>query len=81
MLDGARQILMERFSENAQLVGKLRNYVARQGAVKAEVVSGKEQEGAKFSDYFGYSENWKNIPSIVRWRCCVVVMKAFWRWT
>ncbi len=63
VLDGARQILMERFSENAQLVGKLRNYVARQGAVKAEVVSGKEQEGAKFSDYFGYSENWKNIPS------------------
>ena len=63
VLDGARQILMERFSENAQLVGKLRNYVARQGAVKAEVVAGKEQEGAKFSDYFGYSENWKNIPS------------------
>ncbi|KZL05120.1 hypothetical protein PsAD2_04475 [Pseudovibrio axinellae] len=63
VLDGARQILMERFSENAQLVGKLRNYVARQGAVKSEVVAGKEQEGAKFSDYFGYSENWKNIPS------------------
>lgn len=63
VLDGARQILMERFSENAQLVGKLRNYVARQGAVKAEVVAGKEQEGAKFSDYFGYSENWKSIPS------------------
>ncbi|KZL26375.1 Tex family protein [Pseudovibrio sp. WM33] len=63
VLDGARQILMERFSENAQLVGKLRNYVARQGAVKAEVVAGKEQEGAKFSDYFGYFENWKSIPS------------------
>ncbi|KZK78076.1 hypothetical protein PsW64_03714 [Pseudovibrio sp. W64] len=63
VLDGARQILMERFSENAQLVGKLRYYVARQGAVKAEVVAGKEQEGAKFSDYFGYSENWKSIPS------------------
>lgn len=63
VLDGARQILMERFSENAQLVGRLRGYVARKGAVNAGVVAGKEQDGAKFSDYFTYSENWKNIPS------------------
>ncbi|SDR30030.1 Tex family protein [Pseudovibrio sp. Tun.PSC04-5.I4] len=63
VLDGARQILMERFSENAQLVGRLRGYVARQGVVGASVVAGKEQDGAKFSDYFTYSENWKNIPS------------------
>ncbi|MDX5595537.1 Tex family protein [Pseudovibrio sp. SPO723] len=63
VLDGARQILMERFSENAQLVGRLRSYVAKGGVVQSKVVEGKEQEGAKFADYFDYSENWSRIPS------------------
>ncbi|WP_068083831.1 Tex family protein [Polycladidibacter stylochi] len=63
VLDGARQILMERFSEDAQLVGKLRDYVSKSGTVGSSVVEGKEQEGAKFADYFDYNESWKNIPS------------------
>ncbi|WP_102869047.1 Tex family protein [Pseudovibrio exalbescens] len=63
VLDGARQILMERFSENAQLVGRLRTYVAKNGVVQAKVVEGKEQEGAKFADYFDYAESWSKIPS------------------
>ncbi|WP_310618476.1 Tex family protein [Flexibacterium corallicola] len=63
VLDGARQILMERFSEDAQLVGKLRNYLSRNGQVKASVVKGKEEEGAKFSDYFEFGEKWQKIPS------------------
>ncbi|WP_068312868.1 Tex family protein [Polycladidibacter hongkongensis] len=62
-LDGARQILMERFSEDAALVGKLRDYLAKNARVVASVVSGKEQEGAKFADYFDYTEAWKHIPS------------------
>ncbi|MEI2384525.1 Tex family protein [Breoghania sp. JC706] len=62
-LDGARQILTERFSEDATLVGKLRDYVARTGTVASRVVEGKEAEGAKFSDYFDYSEKWADIPS------------------
>ncbi len=62
-LDGARQILTERFSEDTTLVGKLRDYVARSGTVASHVVEGKEIEGAKFSDYFDYSEKWADIPS------------------
>ncbi|WP_321335714.1 Tex family protein [Breoghania sp.] len=62
-LDGARQILTERFSEDAALVGKLRDHVARTGTVVSRVVEGKEAEGAKFSDYFDYSEKWADIPS------------------
>ncbi|MCX9158450.1 RNA-binding transcriptional accessory protein [Niveibacterium sp. 24ML] len=63
VLDGARQILMERFAENAELVGKLREYVEAHGIVSASVVEGKENDGAKFRDYFDYREPLKDIPS------------------
>ncbi|GAB2890440.1 Tex family protein [Uliginosibacterium flavum] len=65
VLDGARQILMERFAENAALVGSLREYVSEHGVVRVEVAEGKEndQEAAKFRDYFKYSEKLGNIPS------------------
>ncbi len=63
VLDGARQILMERFSENAALVGNLREYVEAHGVVVANVVEGKENDGAKFRDYFDYREPLKDIPS------------------
>jgi uncharacterized protein len=55
-LEGARQVLMEQFAEDAELVGSLRNYLQEHGVVVATVVEGKEEAGAKFRDYFAYSE-------------------------
>ncbi len=63
VLDGAKYILMERFSEDAQLLGRLREYVWENGKVKTTVVEGKEVEGAKFRDYFDFSEALKSVPS------------------
>ncbi len=63
VLDGARQILMEQFSEDAQLLGALREYLEEHGVVKSTVVEGKETEGAKFRDYFDYAEAIGDIPS------------------
>ncbi len=63
VLDGARQILMERFAEDAELLGQLRAYLDEHGVLKATVVEGKETEGAKFRDYFGYSEAISAVPS------------------
>ena len=63
VLDGARQILMEQFSEDATLLGTLRVYLEEHGVVKSTVIEGKETEGAKFRDYFAYSEPVGAIPS------------------
>ncbi|WIX33844.1 Tex family protein [Salinicola sp. JS01] len=62
-LDGAKQILMERFSEEAELVGRLRERLWEEGQLRARVVKGKEQEGAKFSDYFEHDEGLAKTPS------------------
>jgi uncharacterized protein len=62
-LDGARQILMEQFSEDAELLGNLREYVKQNAELHAGLVAGKEREGAKFSDYFDYREAIEKIPS------------------
>ncbi|OAI16524.1 RNA-binding transcriptional accessory protein [Methylomonas lenta] len=62
-LDGARQILMERISENAELLSELRERIWRKGILHSTVVSGKETEAAKFKDYFDYSEAINTIPS------------------
>lgn len=62
-LEGARWILMERFSEDAELVGGLRHLVWERGEWRSTVVSGKESEGVKFSDYFGATERLKIVPS------------------
>ncbi|TLS66931.1 RNA-binding transcriptional accessory protein [Mariprofundus erugo] len=62
-LEGARQILIEHFSEDADLIGRLRDYLSRNAVVVSSVASGKEEEGAKFGDYFSYSEPWKRVPS------------------
>ncbi|TCV85891.1 Tex family protein [Sulfurirhabdus autotrophica] len=62
-LDGARQILMEKFAEEATLLGKLREYMWENGILKSAIVAGKEEAGAKFADYFEYSEALKAIPS------------------
>lgn len=63
VLDGARQILMEQFAEDAELAGSLREWLWNEGMLSSSVVAGKEQEGAKFSDYFEYSEQIQKIPS------------------
>jgi uncharacterized protein len=62
-LDGARQILMERFAEDADLVARLRQLLWDDGEITASVIDGKEAEGAKFSDYFSHSEKIKTCPS------------------
>lgn len=62
-LDGARDILMERFSEDAALTGKLRNHLWNNGELRASVVEKNKADAAKFSDYFDYSEHLKKIPS------------------
>lgn len=62
-LDGARQILMERFAEDATLLQALREYLTEHGIVESKVVEGKEDAGAKFADYFDYSETIGTIPS------------------
>ena len=62
-LDGARQILMERFAEDADLLQALRAHLIDNGIVCSTVAKGKEDAGAKFSDYFDYSETYKTIPS------------------
>ncbi|WP_289127787.1 Tex family protein [uncultured Marinobacter sp.] len=62
-LDGARYILMERFAEDAELLGALRDFVWQEGQLKVSVVEGKENEGAKFRDYFDHIEPLKKVPS------------------
>ncbi|RDH82801.1 MAG: RNA-binding transcriptional accessory protein [endosymbiont of Galathealinum brachiosum] len=62
-LDGARQILMEQFAEEADLLQNLREYLWQQGIIESSVIAGKEIEGAKFSDYFEYEEAVEKIPS------------------
>jgi uncharacterized protein len=62
-LDGARQILMERFSEDAALLAKLRNYLGEYALLASTVVAGKETEGAKFRDWFDFREAVATIPS------------------
>jgi protein Tex len=62
-LEGARWILMERFAEDAELVGGLRQLLWDRGEWRSTVVPGKEEEGAKFSDYFSAREAVRNVPS------------------
>jgi uncharacterized protein len=62
-LDGARAILTERFSEDADLVGELRTRMWTRGRLIAAVREGKEEAGAKFSDYFDFAEPFTKLPS------------------
>ncbi|MBT3155542.1 RNA-binding transcriptional accessory protein [Streptomyces sp. CHD11] len=62
-LDGARAILTERFSEDADLIGELRERMWGRGRLAAKVREGKEESGAKFSDYFDFSEPFTELPS------------------
>jgi len=62
-LAGARDILTEGLSEDAALLGRLRDFLQRDGFVTARVVKGQEEKGAKFSDYFEHAEKWSGVPS------------------
>ena len=62
-LEGARNILMERFSENAELLGQLRDFLWSEGILSSRCVEGKAEEGAKFRDYFEHDEPLKSVPS------------------
>ncbi|MFD7605615.1 Tex family protein [Streptomyces mirabilis] len=62
-LDGARSILTERFSEDADLIGELRERMWVRGRLAAKVREGKEEAGAKFADYFDFAEPFKDLPS------------------
>ena len=62
-LTGARDIVAESLTENAELLGALRAYLHREAFLTAKVVAGKEAEGAKFSDYFDHRERWADVPS------------------
>jgi protein Tex len=62
-LDGARYILMERFAEDAALLAKVRHYLWNNAHLVSQVVRGKEEEGAKFRDYFAQSELISKVPS------------------
>jgi len=60
-LEGARDILVERFAENAALLGQLRQHLRARGVLHARVLEGKEDAGAKFADYFDHREPWAKI--------------------
>lgn len=62
-LEGAKYILMERFSEDAKLLKQLKDYMWQRGEVRSELVAGEEQKGQKFQDYFDYREAISKIPS------------------
>ncbi len=62
-LDGARDILTEELSENATLLGRLRDFMRNEAIVGVKLVAGKEEAGAKFSDYFDHREKWADMPS------------------
>lgn len=62
-LEGAQHILMEKFAEDAGLLGWLREFFWQHTELSSTVVQEKEKEGQKFKDYFEYSESLKTIPS------------------
>ncbi|XVU22316.1 Tex family protein [Actinoplanes sp. CA-054009] len=62
-LDGARSILIERFAEDADLIGDLRERMWTRGRLVAKVTDGKQTDGAKFSDYFDFAEPYAKLPS------------------
>ncbi len=63
VLDGARAILMEKFSEDAALLDKIRQHLKENAEIKSRVIAGKEEEGAKFKDYFEHDETLSKVPS------------------
>ena len=63
VLEGARHILMEQFTENAALLSALRSYLWDAAFITSKIVAGKETEGQKFTDYYAFKEQINKIPS------------------
>ncbi|WP_430440562.1 Tex family protein [Shinella sp.] len=61
-LEGARDIVAEQFTENADLLKRLREYMKDNAFLRSRVVEGKKEAGAKFSDYFDHTERWAAVP-------------------
>jgi len=61
-LEGARDIIAEQISENADLIGRLRNDMKDRAILYSKLVDGKAEAGAKFSDYFDHFERWATVP-------------------
>ena len=61
-LEGARDIVAEGITENADLLGRLRNHMRDRAVMRAKVVDGKQASGEKFADYFDHSERWATVP-------------------
>ena len=61
-LDGARDIIAEGMTENADLLGRLRNYMKDRAFLRAKVVDGKQASGEIFADYFDHAERWATVP-------------------
>ncbi|PTM98733.1 Tex family protein [Mycoplana dimorpha] len=62
-LEGARDIVAEQITENADLLKRLRDYMKDNAYLRSRVVDGKQEAGAKFSDYFDHTERWSGVPS------------------
>ncbi len=62
-LQGAQDILIEQFGEDAVLLGKLRRHLQKSAVMCSRVVKKKQEEAVKFTDYFNYTELYKKIPS------------------
>ena len=66
VLDGVRDILSERWAEDATLIGKMRDWLWSEGLFKAKLMAGKDEHNpdvAKFRDYFDYDEPIRTVPS------------------
>lgn len=63
VLDGARAILIEKFAEDADLLAKIRQHLQQNALLESRVIAGKEEEGAKFKDYFEHNERLNSVPS------------------
>jgi uncharacterized protein len=61
-LEGARDIVAETMTENAELLKRLRDYMRQNAMLRAKVVDGKQAAGEKFSDYFDHTEKWGSVP-------------------
>ena len=62
-LEGARDIVCEAMAVNADLVGRVRTYMKDKAFLRAKAIEGKQETGAKFSDYFDHVERWAQVPS------------------
>ena len=84
-LDGARDILAERYAENADLLADMREHLWSTGLLYSKVVDGKETEGANFRDWFDFNEPLRTLPShrilaLLRGRRSKACWSCAWAW-